>query len=364
MGLALLVLLASVPACRSTETMASAWSSLLQDAEAGSWDRVHELLPRFKHAVSSLPAADQGQIMPAVEKMERMMLCAQAANQGSALCQGLRHLDAGEWGEGIASLFASLAKEQLSPQLRNQVERLIPSSYYSAASESADSNIKPMDKSRVLLAVKNATQPGSFRSDRGIGPSFKHHLYPSRCPDPSSEPDHHMAKLHGALGHWPELVSRRPSSSYLHLTSVAQSFIWKHQQISTSTCSSPETKFLVARLGPAHGVGAGSGIGCVLHMVTESLALAIQLGRVLVLDPADKNLFATDPSDDDDDNVTSSRVKFCGAITSLECFFLPLSSCSIEDALLHETQPANMKWWSHDSASDLVADRVIQATYL
>eukprot|EP00615_Pteridomonas_danica_P014567 CAMPEP_0114395702 /NCGR_PEP_ID=MMETSP0102-20121206/13073_1 /TAXON_ID=38822 ORGANISM="Pteridomonas danica, Strain PT" /NCGR_SAMPLE_ID=MMETSP0102 /ASSEMBLY_ACC=CAM_ASM_000212 /LENGTH=102 /DNA_ID=CAMNT_0001556167 /DNA_START=190 /DNA_END=495 /DNA_ORIENTATION=+ len=64
----------------------------------------------------------------------------------------------------------------------------------------------------------------------------------------------------------------------------------------------------------------GHGIGSLLHSLASSLALAMATNRVLLYDPRDGLMFATDS----DDQKTNERDRFqCKDITSFECFFRP-----------------------------------------
>ena len=60
------------------------------------------------------------------------------------------------------------------------------------------------------------------------------------------------------------------------------------------------------------------------------ICFSAQLDRVLLLDPHDGNAFCVDGH-----NMNgSAQPRFaCGNATSFECFFLPLSSCTLDDAL-------------------------------
>lgn len=134
-------------------------------------------------------------------------------------------------------------------------------------------------------------------------------------------------------------------------TASAQARIWQHQHPSDpSLCRSSHgvhgAKFLVARTGPLNG----HGIGSLIHILASNLGLAMSLGRILVLDPGDGNVFATDrPS-----------TGFCGNTTSFECFLMPLSSCSMADALAHN--PSKLDWHTPSRAEDptLAEERTLQ----
>jgi hypothetical protein len=108
-------------------------------------------------------------------------------------------------------------------------------------------------------------------------------------------------------GHW-VAGSTKKGGSQLPGTLEAQRFIWAHQH--PPDCRA--ARFLLYR-------GHASGIGSALHHMGQALALALQLGRVLVVAP--------------DRGYPYYDAGKCGEGTPFEaCYFEPLSSCSWRDA--------------------------------
>ena len=104
-------------------------------------------------------------------------------------------------------------------------------------------------------------------------------------------------------------VSDRPVGQQMFGSIPAQHAIWRHQH--PSTCY--DKKFLVAR-----ATGQGHGIGSVLHVATTFLQAALDLDRILVLWPQ--------PGQD------WLRGSYCDGTDTLDdCYFEPLSSCTIYD---------------------------------
>lgn len=122
-------------------------------------------------------------------------------------------------------------------------------------------------------------------------------------------------------GHWTRLardadtVVRWNSTGHhmMYGTIAAQHAIWHHQH--PRSCKGK--RFLVYKTS-----GSGNGIGSVLHKTTILLQAALDLGRVLVLYPQPLGEWMDAP--------------FClGAYTLDSCYFEPISSCSIRDAMGH-----------------------------
>lgn len=93
------------------------------------------------------------------------------------------------------------------------------------------------------------------------------------------------------------------ASARLYGTAWAQDMIYRHQHPANCT----RTRFLALRQRP-------SGIGSNLHVLGQALALAMNLGRVLVL---------ADP----DPRFLWHNRSFCRGAVSWECWFLPMSGC-------------------------------------
>lgn len=104
-------------------------------------------------------------------------------------------------------------------------------------------------------------------------------------------------------------VSDRPAGQQMFGSIAAQHAIWRHQH--PSTCY--DKKFLVAE-----ATGRGHGIGSVLHVATTFLQAALDLDRILVLWPQPGQ-----------DWLSGS---YCDGTDTLDdCYFEPLSSCTIYD---------------------------------
>lgn len=109
-------------------------------------------------------------------------------------------------------------------------------------------------------------------------------------------------------------------------TVKAQKLIHQSQH-PASTCSASSTRYLIVHQGRYM---TGHGIGSLIHSLASSLALAIASNRILLYDPGDGLMFATDQS------ATSEPFK-CRETTSFECFFRPISNCTYFDAMSQQT---------------------------
>ena len=119
--------------------------------------------------------------------------------------------------------------------------------YHSAAEDSADSKLAPLESTHISSAVRNST-----RTEPSGG--YVHHLYngagcsvSGKCAALSEAPGK-------AIGHWPEL---RPqdgfSGSFLFGSASVQRAIWQHQQQFKGKCADSSSKFLITRLGEKYG---------------------------------------------------------------------------------------------------------------
>lgn len=139
-------------------------------------------------------------------------------------------------------------------------------------------------------------------------------------------------------GHWTGRQSNNPGNStqepsnhtgqQLYGSIAAQHAIWKHQH--PKNCS--EMKFVVYEaLGPEHGIGT------ILHHLGVALQAAIDLDRILVLYPQP--------------NYEWVNGWFCNETSALdECYFEPLSSCTIADAFGNR-EPNLDNLWRHSELS-------------
>lgn len=119
--------------------------------------------------------------------------------------------------------------------------------------------------------------------------------------------------------HWARQSSKFSNSSVatvhhgqqMHGTLAAQHAIWNHQH--PSTCH--DKKFLVYE-----ALGRDHGIGSVVHVLSIALQAALNMNRILLLSPQP--------------NFEWVQGKFCeGTDTLDECYFEPVSSCTILDAM-------------------------------
>ena len=102
-------------------------------------------------------------------------------------------------------------------------------------------------------------------------------------------------------------------------TKFAQDLIWAHQHPRTERCPT-KTKFLMFRAMQMAGTGSQ------VHILGAWLGIAMNLGRVLLLDPGEKNMYTTGTVN------RMSDIPYCGNTTSLECFLQNVSSCTTQDA--------------------------------
>lgn len=103
---------------------------------------------------------------------------------------------------------------------------------------------------------------------------------------------------------------------------AAQHAIWKHQH--PKSCR--DKKFIVYEaLGPEHGIGT------ILHALGVALQAALNLDRILVLNPQP--------------NYEWVNGWFCQNTNALdECYFEPLSSCTVDDAFGNRTANLDNLW--------------------
>ena len=157
-------------------------------------------------------------------------------------------------------------------------------------------------------------------------------LWDSTYPREECDPDLFPA------GHWTGLKSKDPEDAPQNSTKhtgrqmygsiAAQHAIWKHQH--PKNCS--DKKFIVYEaLGPEHGIGT------ILHHLGVALQAAIDLDRILVLYPQP--------------NYEWVNGWYCNGTSALdECYFEPLSSCTINDAF-GEREPNLDNLWRHSELS-------------
>lgn len=100
-------------------------------------------------------------------------------------------------------------------------------------------------------------------------------------------------------------------------TYIVQEYIFKHQ----NPINCENRSFLI--IG-----GFDTGHGSEIHVIGTYLALALTVNRIAILDPFYKN--------------KKSFGSFCGNITTWECFFEPLTNCSIpNNAFINTTEYQN-----------------------
>ncbi|KAG0626054.1 hypothetical protein M758_2G099200 [Ceratodon purpureus] len=139
-------------------------------------------------------------------------------------------------------------------------------------------------------------------------------------------------------GHWTGLKFKTPDNSSQESTNhtgqqlygsiAAQHAIWSHQH--PKNCS--DKKFIAYEaLGPEHGIGT------ILHHLGVALQAAIDLDRILVLYPQP--------------NYEWVNGWFCTDTSALdECYFEPLSSCTIADAF-GDREPNLDNLWRYSELS-------------
>ncbi|KAG0563996.1 hypothetical protein KC19_8G074500 [Ceratodon purpureus] len=127
------------------------------------------------------------------------------------------------------------------------------------------------------------------------------------------------AELWFPTRHWtrqsklsPVVNAERPGANQMmYGTLEVQHAIWNHQH--PSSCE--DKKFLLYE-----AIGNGHGIGSVIHVTSAALLAALNMDRILVLSPQPHN------------NWVNGR--FCEGMDTIdECYFEPLSSCTIFDVL-------------------------------
>ena len=148
------------------------------------------------------------------------------------------------------------------------------------------------------------------------------------------------------LGLWPELLrprtppsktsntTQRPPQSTLWGTNFAQEAIWRHQHPQAETCRN--RSYFIARTGPfTLNADKTYGIGAMLHILGSNIGIAMALNRILIFHPHDMNKFALDGVDTSAGGAAPAtpNTPFCHGDSSFGCFFLPLSSCTFEDAI-------------------------------
>lgn len=164
---------------------------------------------------------------------------------------------------------------------------------------------------------------------KGTNATLWNTTYPRETCDPHLFP----------VGHWTGLKRRKAGNAshettsnhtgqQLYGTIAAQHAIWSHQH--PKNCSNK--KFVVYEaLGPEHGIGT------ILHHLGVALQAAIDLDRILVLYPQPAYEWVNG--------------WFCTDTTSLdECYFEPLSSCTIADAF-GDREPNLDNLWRHSELS-------------
>lgn len=174
-----------------------------------------------------------------------------------------------------------------------------------------------------------------------------HKKYPDSCshtsnmsslpPPKSSNIDAEFIKKYKI---WPNLVSKKDLESGETMVGFREGFeaIWDHQH--PKDCS--KAKFAIA-LGWEHGFGSET------HVLGVALGLAMNMDRVLIRMPSDPN--AKQGQYDKGDKWHSQyrfqiNNQFCKDQnqTSLDCYYEPWSSCTIQDAIGNLT-PKEL--WSH-----------------
>lgn len=144
--------------------------------------------------------------------------------------------------------------------------------------------------------------------------------YPRQECEPELFPFRHWIGL--SREHVPESNQTNHTGQQLYGSVAAQRAIWRHQHPKSCT----DKKFIVYEaLGPEHGIGT------ILHTLGVALQAAINLDRILVLNPQPHYEWVNG--------------WFCQNKTTLdECYFEPISSCTVHDAFGNKTANLDNLW--------------------
>ena len=261
------------------------------------------------------------------------------------------------YGRAITKLLGLQRDESLTPAQQRHVQRMMPQAYHGATSEASDSVLQRNTGTNQTF-LSGAVEEALFRPETGGGGGFVHHFYREDAENGVNGAGRKgsggrtgsgvcTVETKGAgpgLGqeYWPTPPPSPGSGGgaddgMLFGTVEAQRIIFDHQHPSAG-CG-PETKFLIARTSYL----TGHGIGSQFHILAANLALAMSLGRVLVLEPDDGNVFTKEARYADKEAMSSP---FCNGVTSLECFLQPVSSCTATHAHTRAPSDGPAEWYN------------------
>lgn len=152
---------------------------------------------------------------------------------------------------------------------------------------------------------------------------------------------------------WPDLMTEddQKNGEVVYGFKQAMDSIWKNQH--PPDCS--KAKYLIAN-------GFVSGFGSEIHVVGVGLALAMNMNRVFIMDPAGPK--ATDFLN----NTWQTRTPFCSDQNkiTLECYFEPWTHCSINDAFdgdIKTVDDLRVLGKTYISDTDLHNNHIIDSPY-
>ena len=135
---------------------------------------------------------------------------------------------------------------------------------------------------------------------------------------------------------WPNLYNQSQKSRHLYGFEYAIDAIWRNQH--PTNCS--EAKFLVVQST------LKSGFGSEIHVLGSYLAHAMNLNRALLLHPKSAFEWQTDVPFCRHGNDNAESV-----VLNTECYFEPLSSCTLRDALGNDWDDSSI-WALENSNAD------------
>mmetsp|Transcript_58120 Transcript_58120/g.160913 ORF Transcript_58120/g.160913 Transcript_58120/m.160913 type:complete len:562 (+) Transcript_58120:426-2111(+) len=354
------------------------WSEAVAAANSEEWERVRGYVAQLRQlrAAGGLSEALAVNVDTGVETLLDFMAnnnadvdvnpdagwcTAAGGGEGSEYCSVIDDMATGAYGPAITKLLGLQHDKSLTPIQMQHVQRMMPQAYHGATSEASDSALQRNSGTNETFLSGAVDDALVWRETGGDG--FVHHFYREDAvngingggrKDNGGRSGSRVCAVesNGAgagLGpeYWPPLPHPGNSSSadgeMLFGTVRAQRIIFDHQH-PPAGCG-PETKFLIAKTGFL----TGHGIGSQFHILAANLALAMSLGRVLVLEPEDGNVFTKEARAGPDQEPVSSP--FCNGVTSLECFIQPVSSCTA--AHTRERSDGSAEWYlgpEHDAA--------------
>ena len=229
-------------------------------------------------------------------------------------------------------------------------EKMKRATMQNIAHESRNSLLRPLSEDKIRESMEDA-RIGSY------GGFYRHHFYErlKQYRQPDIIPKTQKAKqstsfqaIADEMSLWPEL--RRESNAHqevLYGSTFALSHIWAHQHPPKDQCK--HARYMIAYTGLLSRAKGNYGIGALFHILASNLALAMSLDRILVIGTDDKDIW-----------VNASGWPENSNCRSLQCYFLPFSSCSMEDALQGDhADDLGPKWYMEDQSESLEKVRVL-----